>query len=163
MRILTITFLLTLTFSLFAQDKISGRYRDYFGSRILLNSDGSFKYTWNFDLASSWTKGTWKLHGDTVFFNIVPTYDTLSYTNSNNVTTDSLILSTDETPERFTKEQFAAMLLSSGGQNRMNYPDKLLYKKGRLYKIQEGKLVTKKQKGFWTNKKWDPWFFKSDD
>ena len=163
MRILTIAFLLTLSFGLFAQDKISGRYRDYFGSRILLNSDGSFKYTWNFDLASSWTKGTWKLQGDTVFFTMVPTYDTLSYINSNNITADSLILSTDETPERFTKEHFAAMLLSSGGQNRMNYPEKLLFKKGRLYKIQEGKLVTKKQKGFWSNKKWDPWFFKSDD
>jgi hypothetical protein len=163
MRISTITLLLTLPLGLFAQDKLVGRYRDYFGSRILLNSDCSFKYTWNFDMAASWTKGTWKLEGDTVFFNMVPTYDTLSYINSNNMTVDSLILSTDETPERFTNEQFAAMLLSSGGQNRMNYPDKLLFKKGRLYKIQDGKLVAKKQKGFWTNKKWDPWFFKSDD
>jgi len=163
MRISTITLLLTLPLGLFAQDKIVGCYRDYFGSRVLLNSDGSFKYTWNFDMAASWTKGTWKLEGDTVFFHMVPTHDTLSYINRNNVTADSLILSTDETSERFTKEQYAAMLLSSGGQNRMNYPDKLLFKKGRLYKIQDGKLVTKKQKGFWTNKKWDPWFFKSDD
>lgn len=99
MRILTIALLLTLSFGLFAQDKIVGRYRDYFDSRILLNSDGSFKYTWNFDMVASWTKGTWKLEGDTVFFIMVPTYDTLRYINSNNVTTDSLILSTDEIPE----------------------------------------------------------------
>jgi hypothetical protein len=163
MRILTITLLLTLPFNLLAQDKIVGRYRDYFGSRILLNAEGTFKYTWNFDMAASWTKGIWKLEGDTVFFNMVPTYDTLSQTNSIGNHSDTLILSTDEVPERFTQTEFAAMLLSSGGQNRMNYPEKLLFKKGRLYKIQEGKLVTKKQKGFWTSKKRDPWFFKSDD
>jgi hypothetical protein len=163
MRILVISLLLIPPFILFAQDKIVGRYRDYFGSRILLNADGTFKYTWNFDMASSWTKGTWTLKGDTVYFHMVPTYDTLSQTNANGMTSDTLILSTDEVSERFTQTEFAAMLLSGGGQNRMNYPDKLLFKKGRLYKIQDGKLVTKKQKGFWTSKKWDPWYFKSDD
>jgi hypothetical protein len=45
----------------------------------------------------------------------------------------------------------------------MNYPERLVVKKGRLYKVQNGKLVNKKQKGFWTGKKWDPWFFKSDN
>jgi hypothetical protein len=163
MRISTITFLLILPFSLFAQDKIVGHYRDYFGSRILLNVDGTFKYTWNFDLIASWTKGTWKLESDTVFFKMVPTYDTLSQTNSIGNLSDTLILSTDEVPERLTQTEFVAMVLSGGGQNRMNYPDKLVFKKGRLYKIQNGKLVTKKQKGSWTNKKWNPWFFKSDD
>ncbi|TKK64864.1 hypothetical protein FC093_21670 [Ilyomonas limi] len=163
MKILTIIFLLTLSLSLFGQDKIVGRYRDYFGSHILLNADRTFKYTWNFDMSASWTKGTWRLTGDTVYFEMVPTFDTLSQTNSSGILSDTLILSTDEIPERFTQTEFAAMLLSSGGQNRMNYPDKLFFKKGRLYKIQNGKLVTKKQKGFWTSKKWDPWFFKSDD
>jgi hypothetical protein len=163
MKPLTIIFLLSLSLSLTAQDRIIGRYRDYFGSRILLNSDNSFKYTWNFDMSASWTKGTWTLTGDTVYFHMVPTFDTLSQTNSNGIPSDTLILSTDEIPERFTQTQFSAMLLSSGGQNRMTYPDKLLFKKGRLYKIQNGKLVVKKQKGFWTGKKWDPWFFKSDD
>lgn len=163
MKLLTTILLLTLSFDLFAQDKIFGRYRDYFGSRIQLNEDNTFKYTWNFDMSASWTKGTWTLRGDTVYIYMVPTYDTLSQTTSNDILSDTLILSTDEVPERFTQTQFAAMLLSSGGQNRMPYPDKLLFKKGRLYKIQNGKLVMKKQKGLWTSKKWDPWFFKSED
>ncbi len=163
MKILTITFLLSLSLCLTAQDKIIGRYRDYFGTRIQFNADNTFKYTWNFDMSASWTKGTWTLTGDTVYFHMVPTYDTLSQTNSVGIPSDTLILSTDEIPERFTQTQFAAMLLSSGGQNRMAYPDKLLFKKGRFYKIQNGKLVVKKQKGFWTSKKWDPWYFRSDD
>jgi hypothetical protein len=162
MKISTITILLLLSLNLFAQKNILGRYRDYFGSRIEI-SDSTFKYTWHFDMSASWTKGTWKLMGDTVYFHMIPTYDTLGLANTNGSTSDTLILSTDETSERFTQTQFVAMLVSGGGQNRMNYPDKLLFRKGRLYKIQNGKLVTKKQKGFWSNKKWNPWFFKSDD
>jgi hypothetical protein len=163
MKILMITILLSISLSLFAQKNLVGHYRDYFGSSIQLNLDNTFKYTWNFDLSASWTKGTWTLVGDTVYFKMVPTHDTLSQTNANGSTYDTLILSVDETPERFTQTQFISTLLSSGGQNRMNYPDKLLFRKGRLYNIQNGKLVKKKQRSYWTNKKWDPWFFKSDD
>lgn len=146
-----------------AQDKIVGRYRDYFGSRIQLNTDYTFKYTWHFDLSGSWTKGTWSLENDTVYFYMVSTYDTISYKNNDSTSADKLILSMDEIPERLTPEQYASMGLSSGGQNIQRYPDKLFFKKGRLYKIQNGKLIVKKQKGFWTSKKWDPWFFKSDE
>ena len=163
MKILIIAILLSISFSLFAQKIMAGRYRDYFGSRIELNVDSTFKYTWNFDLSASWTKGTWTLVGDTVYFQMIPTYDTLSQTNANGSTSDTLILSADEISERFTQTQFVATLLSSGGQNRRNYPDKLFFRKGRLYEIQNGKLVTKKQKGFLTTQKWDPWFFKSDN
>jgi len=163
MKILSITFLLVLPFALFAQDKIIGRYRDYFGNRVQLNADNTFLYTWNFDMAASWTKGTWLLINDTVFFHMVPIYDTLSHPSSNNSIVDTLVLSDDEKPERITPLQNAAIALSSGGQNRMTYPNKLLFRKGRLYKIENGSLVIKKQKGFWTGKKWDPWFFKSDN
>jgi hypothetical protein len=162
MKILMTILLLTLSFSLFAQHKLAGRYRDYFGSRIQLNGDNTFKYTWNFDMMGSWTKGTWTLAGDTVYLQMVPTYDTLIKTNSSGILSDTLILSTDEVSECFTQREFDAMLFSGGGQNRMDYPGKLVFKKGRLYKIQNGKLLRKKQKS-WTSKKWHPWFFKSDE
>ncbi|MGI8635572.1 MAG: hypothetical protein ACR2KZ_09240 [Segetibacter sp.] len=163
MKTLAIAFLLSLSLCLTAQDNVIGRYRDYFGNRIQLNADNTFKYTWKFDLSASWTKGIWTLKNDTVFFHMVPTYDTLSHVNSKNFTIDTLILSDDEIPERITPIQSASIALSSGGQNRMACPDKLLLKKGRLYKIQNGSLVVKKQKGIWTSKKWDPRYFKSDD
>ena len=163
MKILTITFLLSLSLCLIAQDKVIGHYKDYFGNRIQLNADNTFKYTWNFDLSASWTKGIWTLKNDTVYFHMVPTYDTLSHINSNNLTVDTLILSDNEIGERITPIESAGIALSSGGQNRTPYPDKLLVKKDRLYKIQNGSVVVKKQKGFWTSKKWNPWYFKSDD
>ena len=166
MKIFTINFLLILSHTLTAQKNIVGKYRDHFGNSIQLNADNTFEYTWNFDMSSSWTKGTWTLIADTVYFHMVPIYDTLSQTNANGITSDSLILSTDKIPERFTKEEFAAMLLSSGGQNRMAYPDKLVFRKGRLYKIQKGKLVSKKKRGFWSGKKgkkWVSWYFRIDE
>jgi hypothetical protein len=94
---------------------------------------------------------------------MIPTYDTISYKNDDNTSADKLILSMDEMPDRITPNQYASLGLSSGGQNIQGYPNKLFYKKGRLYEIKNGQLNVKKQKGFWTNKKWYPWFFKSDD
>jgi hypothetical protein len=163
MKILTITFLLTLPFTLFAQDEIVGNYRDHFSSRIQLNNDNTFKYSWHFDLSASWTKGNWTINNDTVYFHIIPTFDTISYKNKNGLSTDTLILSTDEIPERLTQEQYAGQGLSSGGQSRIPCPDKLFFKGQKLFAVKDGKLVKKKIRGFWTKKKWSPWFFKSDD
>ena len=163
MKILTIVLLLSFSPGLFAQDKIVGRYRNYFGSLIQLNADKTFKYTWNLDLSGSWTKGTWMLTGDTVYLQMIPTYDTLSRIKSGSILPDTLILSIDEIPERLTQTASSPVVLHSSGQNRSDHPEKLLFKKGKLYRIYKGKLVTKKQKGFWTNKKWRPWFFRSEE
>jgi hypothetical protein len=163
MKFLLTISILTVSFNLFAQDEVTGRYRDYFGSRLKINADNTFKYTWNFDLSASWTKGTWTQKGDTLYFNMTPVYDTLTYLKDNGVTADTLILSDNEIPERISREQGAATALSSGGQNRMVYPEKLLIRKGRLYNVVDGKLIKEKQKGILSHKKWNPWFFKSDD
>jgi hypothetical protein len=163
MKLLTMIFLVILPFTLFSQIKAVGSYRDYFGSKIHLDSDKTFKYTWNFDLSASWTRGTWTWTSDTIYFHVTPVYDTLSRKNINCIASDTLILSTNEVSERVTQIQLAAMALASGGQSRRTAPDKLLFRKDRLYKIQDGKLIVKKQKGFWTGKKLDPWFFKSNN
>lgn len=155
--------MLILPFSLFGQDKIVGHYRDHFSSRIQLNNDRTFKYTWHLDLSASWTKGTWTINNDTVYFHVVPTFDTINYKNKNGLLKDTLILSTDEIPERLTQKEYAGQGLSSGGQNRTPCPDTLFYKGQKLFHIKDGKLVKKKIRGFWTKKKWSPWFFKSDD
>jgi hypothetical protein len=163
MKISIATILFILSFNLSAQRSIIGRYRDYFGSRLELNADSTFKYSWRFDLSYSWTKGTWSFKNDTLCFHMLPTYDTISYKNNDGSSPDKLILSVDETSERLMPEQYTGMGLSSGGQNIQGYPDKLFSKKGRLYKIYNRRLVKKKQRGIWTKKKWTPWFFKSDD
>lgn len=162
MRILTTILLLTLSSSSYAQDKIVGQYRDYFGSRLQLNADSTFKYTWHFDLSASWTKGTWTVENDTVYFHMLPTYDTISNTN-NGSAVDNLVLSDNEISERLTQQQYEGQGLSSGGQNKIPNPEKLFYKKDRLYGINNGRLYTQRHKAIWTKKKFPPWFFKSED
>ena len=163
MKIIIISSFLSFSLSLSAQNKISGCYRDYFGNKIQLNPNNTFKFTWSFDLIASWTSGIWVLKNDTISFRMVPIYDTLKSINRNNIVTDSLILSDDEISERITPIQSISTAISAGGQNRKSYPLKLLFKNGRLYKIQEGILVVKKQKGLGSNKNWDPWYFKCND
>jgi hypothetical protein len=172
-RLFVIVFLIFST-NLLAQRKIVGRYRNHFGDRIELYSDSTFKYTWSFDLQYSWTRGSWTIKKDTVFFHMVPVYDTLSYVKANGLLSDKLILSVDEQPERIIKSNnvalqkvekadFVAILQNTGGQNYQTYPTKLYFKKGRLYNIYQGSLVKKKVRGIWTRKKWRPWYFKSRD
>jgi hypothetical protein len=184
MKLLTLIFVFLTSHNLSAQNKLIGRYRDYFGSRIQINPDSTFKYTWNFDMQSSWTKGTWQLKGDTIYFKMVPVYDTTSSLAPNQTSTDSLVLSADEISERLglptqmttpvdlnstnrinpkVYQNNIAALLSSGGQNKRYYLDKLIVKNGKLYLIKNGKAYRKKVKGFWTNKKWPTWYFTSEE
>ena len=184
MKLLTLILFLLTTQTLTAQNKLIGRYRDYFGNRIQINSDSTFKYTWHFDMQSSWTKGIWQLQGDTIYFKMVPVYDTISLLAQDQSLTDSLVLSADEIPERLglplqmttpvdlkstntinpiVYRNNIAALLSSGGQNKRYYLDKLIVKNGKLYLIKNGRAYRKKVKGFWTNKNWPTWYFKSDE
>jgi hypothetical protein len=162
-KILTTLFLLTLSFVLFAQNKIAGHYGNHFGNQIQLNDDSTFKYTWHFDLSGGWAKGTWSINNDTIYFNMLPIYDTLSYINNDGSADDRLVLAVHEKAERLTPYQYVNRGISSGMQDLQACPDKLFFKHQKLYKIKNGKLVKKKIRGFWTGEKWNPWFFKIED
>ena len=149
------------SFSVSAQGGIAAHYHTYFGESLDLSADSTFKYTWHFDLQASWTKGKYHIHRDTVFLTMIPVFDTLTLTDSHQKTTDSLILSDDELPERFAKDVFVSRVLSSGGQDRMPFSKILLYRKRRLYCIDvSGKLIEKKQKAIGNGKRYVPWFIK---
>lgn len=155
--------LLTYPYFLYAQKKIVGRYYDHFASKIELNSDSTFKYTWQFDLQASWTKGKWTVFRDIIHFQPILIYDTLHYKGFNGEPRSTLVLSMDG---------FAKNIIESGPilqarlpiiQNIQPNPDKLFFKKNRLYKIRNGKLITKKYKQFWTRTKVHPWYERAVD
>ena len=114
-------------------------------------------------MSASWTKGIWNVQNDTIFFKMIPIYDTLRKENSKGFVVDTLILSDDEIPERVILIRSAIFQHSLGGQNRMAYPEELLFKKGRLYKIKNGSLVLNKSKGYSTRKKFNQWYYTTDD
>ncbi|RYX87187.1 hypothetical protein EON73_01920 [bacterium] len=163
MKISIIAFLLALSFNLFGQSKVVGHYRNHFFSQIQLNADSTFEYNWHLDLHGSWTKGTWSSKGDTIYFHIVPMYDTLSITKKNGMTADTLILSKYSKPRRLTPQILAEFSVTSIEQNQMVIPDKMVFKENKLYESKNGNLVTEKRIIIKRGSESDPWYFKSDE
>jgi hypothetical protein len=151
-----------MNMSLHAQNNIVGVYKDYFGNQIKFNDDSTFNHTWHFDLASSWTNGTWRVDHDTIFLTMVPIYDTLKIGDINKgKIKDSLVLSQDAKAD-VIDDQIAA-LLSSGGQHRQNYPDKLFYEKEKLFRITpDGKIFRENQKGNWSDNMYPSWYIRKE-
>lgn len=137
---------------------IVGEYYDHFGNRLKINSDSTFIHKWNFDLASSWTKGKWNVKHDTIYFTTIPIFDTLRLSEKK----DSLILSLTEIPTlRTYPNAILPQLLSSGGQNRREIDMKLYFKSDKLYRIDSlGMLITQKVTGFSSQEKYNTWFIK---
>jgi len=143
-----------------AQNRIEGKYNDYFGYTVEINIDSTFDFNWRFDLFAYWCTGKWTIINDTIYFDKIPVYDTLLIVNKNGQPDDSLILSNDKKPGLITTSEMAINSISSGGQDLLKFPGKLFYRNNRLYQIWNGKVVKKKVRGFWTNKKYPPWFVK---
>lgn len=139
-------------------ESVHGEYYNHFGSKLKINPDSTFLYSWDFDLASSWSKGKWEVKNDTVYFSVIPVFDTLRIARKK----DSLILSANQVAELITDtDSPVTALISSGGQNRHQMSPKLYYKGDRLYEIgKHGKPITGKHKAFWTDKKYGTWFVK---
>lgn len=149
------------TFSLNLFSQVTGSYYNSFGSRITLNTDSTFKYNWNFDLASSWNIGKWKIKNDTIYLTPVIVYDTLKFKDEKHFLRDSLVLSLDEKTESITNDEYVSYQLVSGGQSRSDVPVKLFYRQNRLFEFtKESRLLKKKVKGFMTAKKVVPWYRK---
>ena len=149
----------------YSQNKNLGTYKDVFGNKIELLENNKFRHTGHFDLAASWTVGTWIVNKDTLKLQIIKVYDTLKVFNKNqNVYKDSLVLAEDEIPKRVTEVENAIKTLSSGGQNKIS-PNTIFFirKKKLIIVNQIGKLQTKKIVGFWGNKKYHTWYVKEED
>ncbi|PWJ30594.1 hypothetical protein [Sediminitomix flava] len=141
----------------FAQ-KPEGLYIDSFGSKIYFASDTTFKYEWNFDLASSWSIGKYEIVTDKVHFYTSSIFDTLSLDNG----VDSLVLSMDDISNRIEASEFIVNSISGGGQSRKEPPFELIIRKNKLFHVNsKGKADRKKRRGIMnSSKKLKPYYFK---
>jgi hypothetical protein len=157
-----VPFLFGLIFSSYGQKDVSGKYHNYFSSELILNTDSSYYYSYHFDLCSSWSSGKWTYKNDTILLMYIPVYDTLMYYDStNNKTIDTLVLSNDSKTNQISFNEWLLNELSSGGQNRVSNPTRLLYRKTRLYEIQEnGQLKDKKIYCPFRQKKFEAYYIK---
>ena len=168
--LLIFLYLITSTYQIEAQIKICGIYRDYFGCQFEIYPDSTFRYTFGFDTESSWSKGKWKIKNDTVYFTTILVFDTIKYIDpKTNLAADSLFLSIDEKSNlgfdsvyiMRNREKVYIPVYNLKTQNTHPAIDKLYYRKNKLYEITpDGKLKSKKVKGFWTQKKVPSWFVK---
>ena len=147
-----------------AQKNYTGYYKNYFGNSIELKNESTFKFTWKFDCSGSWTIGSWAVKNDTIYFTAKPIYDTLKQFNQEtNSQIDTLVLSLDEKSNRITSVEFAINEITSGGQNKYQMPSSLFFRNERLYEIGNyGRLIKKKRKEFWSNKKYNSWYFRQE-
>ncbi len=145
--------------SLYAQGKIPGHYENFDGCAIDIYPDSTFHFSWHFDMMGSWTKGRWSSDRDTIILTAIPIFDTVTYLTKNNGSADSLVLSLDTIAERKSPEP--SNVLYSGGQNRYPCPKKLLFRKNRLYYLNEdSKVEVKWERPFGSRrgKKYPNWF-----
>lgn len=143
--------------SLSTYSQVNGLYADFFGERITLHADGNFDHEWHFDMASSWTKGTWRISNDTIYLTTVLVLDTLTKSNK----LDSMVLSMNKTSERIDEMTFISSLISGGGQNRVKPPSRLYYHKKKLYLLKpDGRPDTSKKRGHWSGKMYPTWYVK---
>ena len=153
------TFFLLITLSLLHyDDRIVGSYKNYFGGELKLYADNSFKFNWQFDMASNWTSGKWKCTNDTIYFQIIPVYDTLRLKNKK----DTLVLSFDDKPEMITENNYSGInFIFPNHQNSERLSKKLFFREGKLIEIKKsGKLDLSKKKQFWSDEKYYTWYFK---
>jgi len=147
MRQTKIILILLITNLTFGQEKYVGIYKDQFSESIELKSDSTFVHNYRFDLASSWTTGKWKVEKDTIYLTTEFVMDTLNIRNSKNkIIRDSLVISSDRESKRIEKIEHLSYLLSSGGQNRLKPPEKMFWKRNKIYRITEEGEVEKIRK-----------------
>jgi len=165
MRLTELILIMLISNLTFGQDKYVGIYNDRFSESLELKSDSTFVHNYRFDLSSSWTTGKWKVSNDTIYFKSELVSDSLQIRDSNgNKIKDSLVLSADHKINRIELNEFIMSSLSSGGQNRVKPPNKLYWKRKKLYRINENEtLVLRKLKAFWTDKKYKTYFRKETE
>lgn len=163
-----------------AQDRISGSYYDYFDNKLHLNRDSTFLHEFHFDLVYSWASGKYGVRNDTLYLTVIPVFDTIRYKNTTtDLITDSLILSTDQnsnigfdsadTYDNGIRKRI--YIAEEKWQNTFPIPDRLLYKKRKLFFIKhDGKLSRGRVSPIWPvrrklggNKKIHTWYIKRQE
>jgi hypothetical protein len=151
LRLVTSMILLTTSICSWGQELV-GNYAAYYGHTLQLRKDSTFRYEWQFDLASSWSVGKWRVEKGIVYLNIRPVLDTLARDGQ----PDSLVLSVDEKSTKIHVQEFVGGLLSGGGQGRSieRIPDRLEIRGKRLHPMNKsGKIDRRRESGLWNNRK----------
>jgi len=142
----------------FSQEKLNGTYKNEIGETIILKSNNTFEYYWNFDLVSSWSIGIWRIESKkNIILEVIEVKDTLIFDKS-----IELVVSNDTISNQISAIDDANNSISGGGQGRNQPPKKLLIKGKKLLTYsQSNKIIDRKRQSIMDgNEMVKPWFEK---
>ncbi len=165
MKYTIVLFLMFSSFCISAQNKYIGCYNNYFAERIKINADSTFLYEWRFHTGIySFTSGKWKVVRDTLFFKMIPSYDTIVYKKNGVLVKEEIVLSDYNNGSGRKIDSSEYFQFSYHAQNSHRWPNKLFYRKEKLFEIKaNGKLIRKKRSFLLRNKKYVPWYHRCKD
>lgn len=159
-KIILLIFIFLNVQSSFSQEKLIGTYKNEIGETIILKSNNTFEYYWNFDLASSWNIGIWRIENKkNIILDIIEVKDTLIIDKS-----FDLVVSNDTISNQISAKDYATNSLTGGGQGRSQPPKKLLIRGKKLFVYSESnKIIDRKRHSIMDgNEKVKPWFEKKE-
>ena len=155
MKIKLIILSIFFSTSLKAQRNLPGKYCDYFGSCLEIKADSTFKFTiYPTDNRYYWFAGIWKIEKNILSFHNIPIYDTIVINNK-----DSLVLA----PVEISRKIIEPKSIQLSNQTPDSQLANLYFKKGKLYKIENGKLVRKKIENIYFKKYFPQYFLKMEE
>ncbi len=152
MKNLFAVFILLISHFSLAQSSIIGVYKDHFGHEIVFKADSTFRFSTGKEVSSSWSVGKWSIDKNTVHLETTLILDTLQYRDEDQqIVKDTLVLSSDEIISRIEDVDHFVDYISSSGQNRVEPPKNMYYKKNKLFEIRlNGEIEKKRLKVYWT-------------
>ena len=156
MKYLNVLFLIFFINSLFAQNKVVGKYGDHFGNEIRLYNNLTFEYFSRSDSSLSWTYGTWENIKDTINFLPLSVFDSVLINRLNKI-----VLSIKKKSESQLFMPKLKTYRNSDFQNKINISNKVFYRNKMLFELDEkGNLVIEKIYAPWIRNYLEPQFYK---
>lgn len=119
----------------FSQSDQAKTYQNYFGKKIILHEDSTFEFSFGFSIYHYCSKGKWSIINDTIFFTPIVLYDTLMYIRKGGMYDFELAKSKFCYSRTMDRADYYNGTKPVGGQSDYFLPQKLLFKKDKLYDL----------------------------
>ncbi|WP_169304327.1 hypothetical protein [Pedobacter frigoris] len=145
-----------------AQSTPVGEYR-LSNSSLELNADSTFTFRWGVCLTHRWSSGKWRINNDTIYFKVVPIYDTVTYSDNRIKVNHTFLSEYGESGHTYLPISAYHFIEPKrwSTQEEDHFPKKLFFQKNKLYAIANDKrLIRKKEGGSLWRKGYPTWYTK---
>ena len=160
--IMLLAFIIQIPCSLRAQRDVVGTYR-LSNTSLELKPDSTFSFSWGVCLTQRWSSGTWQIKNDTIYFKVIPIYDTVTYSDERIEVKHGFLSEYGESGNvhfPISSYHFIEPIRFST-QEQNHFPTALFFKKNKLFAIAEDKrIIRKKTRMSFLKKGYPTWYTK---